>query len=568
MPTPWAQVESNPQYQALPPDQQAAAKQQYFDQVVAPRVPKPDLDVARKQFMAQTGVQRQPPQTPQQQPDGMVMSAAKGAGEGFARTVLGGQQLLGKGLSAVGAKGAGDWLQLDARHGMDKEAASTAADKRAHPWATELGELVGGSVGPGGAAAKIIGKARPIAQAALAGGISGALEPIQNAGNYWWDKAIQVGVGTGIGGVLGTLASKVGSPVTKGVTGDAKTLIDAGVKLTPGQMIGGAAKGAEEKATSAPITGHFIAGALHEATKSFNIATINKALAPIGAKLPGNIPAGHEAVAAAGKALGTAYDQILPRMSLKVDKDFANGITQVVKQARDGILPADKSAQLEAYLRARVLAPFRKTGRLDGAQLKKVESDLTERASRYSRSNDPADRDFADAINAVKTSMRSALERQNPNFAPELQKINSGYAMLVRIQNAAQRRVTSGGVFTPGDLLGAIKATDKSVRKSAFARGDALLQGWGEAAQKVIGNRTPDSGTAGRMMARDLYAIPTGIIPNAIAGLPYTGAGTAAARAVGTAAPALRKPLSKAVAGAGLYGAPAAAQTVSSGNGQ
>jgi hypothetical protein len=511
------------------------------------------------------------PQQPQQQPDGILGSVAKGAGEGFAGMVLGGQQLVGKGLSAVGATGAGGLLQKDAARGLASEAASTAADKKAHPWATEIGELLGGSVGPGGAAAKLVKGARPIAQAALAGGISGALSPVDAAGSYWWEKAKQIGLGTAIGGVLGGLAAKIGSPAVKGVSGDAKKLVDAGVKLTPGQMIGGAAKGIEEKATSAPITGHFISNALHETTKSFNIATINKALAPIGAKLPNNIPAGHDAVAAAGKALGTAYDTILPRMSLKMDKDLANELTQVVTQGRGGILPADKAAQFEAYLRARVLAPFKNYGRLDGDQLKKVEADLSERASRYTRSQDPADRDYADAINAVKTSIRGALTRQNPNYAAELQKVNQGYAMLVRIQNAAQRRVTSGGVFTPGDLLGAIKATDKSVRKSAFARGDALLQDWAEAGQKVIGNRTPDSGTAGRLMAKDLLGVsagPLSAVPLAAAGLPYTKAGQAAIQRMATAGQAARKPVAKAVAGAGLYLAPGAAQAANGGGSQ
>lgn len=522
--------------------------------------------------LAPVGSAPGPPQAPQQQPDGALMSGLKGAGEGFARTVLGGQQLVGKGLSAVGAKGAGDWLQLDARHGLDKEAASTAADRKAHPWATEIGELLGGGVLPGGAASKAAKIAGPVAQAALSGGISGALEPIQQAGSYWWDKAKSIGIGTAAGGVLGTLASKVGSPVVKGVDGDAKKLIDAGVKLTPGQMIGGVAKNVEEKATSAPITGHFIANALHDTTKSFNIATINKALEPIGAKLPSNIPAGHDAVAAAQKALGTAYDTLLPKMSLRMDKGFADDVGRVVQDARSGILPKDKAEQFEAYLKSRVLAPFQQSGnRLDGAQLKKIESDLTERASRYTGSRDVADRDMADAINTVKTSLRDALTRQNPNFAPELQKVNQAYAMFTRIQNAAQRRVTSGGVFTPGDLLGAVKATDKSVRKGAFARGDALLQDWAETGQKVIGNRTPDSGTAGRLGVKDLLgasAGPLSAVPLAAAGLPYTKAGQAAVQGLATGGQAVRKPLSRAVAGAGLYGAPAATQAITGGNGQ
>lgn len=46
----WDSVASNPAYQALSPDQQESARQQYFSTVVAPKVPKENLDMARQQF--------------------------------------------------------------------------------------------------------------------------------------------------------------------------------------------------------------------------------------------------------------------------------------------------------------------------------------------------------------------------------------------------------------------------------------------------------------------------------------------------------------------------------------
>lgn len=50
MPATWESVASNPKYQALPPEQQVAARKQYFDTVVAPQVPKEHLDSALQQF--------------------------------------------------------------------------------------------------------------------------------------------------------------------------------------------------------------------------------------------------------------------------------------------------------------------------------------------------------------------------------------------------------------------------------------------------------------------------------------------------------------------------------------
>lgn len=56
----WAEVVANPEYQALSPDQQEAARNQYFNDVVAPRVPKDQVDAARSQFDEQTGPKVRP----------------------------------------------------------------------------------------------------------------------------------------------------------------------------------------------------------------------------------------------------------------------------------------------------------------------------------------------------------------------------------------------------------------------------------------------------------------------------------------------------------------------------
>lgn len=62
MAQPWAQVAANPAYQQLPPDQQEAARQQYFAQVVAPQISDPSqVQAAKAQFDAQTGGQQSVP---------------------------------------------------------------------------------------------------------------------------------------------------------------------------------------------------------------------------------------------------------------------------------------------------------------------------------------------------------------------------------------------------------------------------------------------------------------------------------------------------------------------------
>jgi hypothetical protein len=62
MATPWAQVAASPQYQAMPPQQQEAARNQYFAQVVAPQIKDPGQQAqAKAQFDQQTLSRQQSP---------------------------------------------------------------------------------------------------------------------------------------------------------------------------------------------------------------------------------------------------------------------------------------------------------------------------------------------------------------------------------------------------------------------------------------------------------------------------------------------------------------------------
>jgi hypothetical protein len=241
---------------------------------------------------------------------------------------------------------------------------------------------------------------------------------------------------------------------------------------------------------------------LDESRDSFNIAVLNQALSHIGAKLPDKITAGRDAIRATYAAVGKAYDTILPRMTLKLDKPLGTSISKLISDAKpsSGGLKADIYNQYKNYLTGRVL-PVLSKGNINGLEFKELQSDIGKKAAAYSSSPYPFVRELGESLKDVKLAMDAALERQNPNFGPQLRSVNAAYAMLARVSNAAGRRSTSEGKFTPGDLLAAIRTQDKSVRKQAFDKGDSLMQPFAEKAQRVIGNRIPDSGTAGRMLA-------------------------------------------------------------------
>lgn len=84
MPVSWDSVASNPDYMALAPDQQAAARSQYFQQIVAPNVPPDQLTAAQQQFEAYSG--------------GKAAPAKIGVGEDMLKSAAGG---LERGVAAL-----------------------------------------------------------------------------------------------------------------------------------------------------------------------------------------------------------------------------------------------------------------------------------------------------------------------------------------------------------------------------------------------------------------------------------------------------------------------------------
>ena len=55
-------------------------------------------------------------------------------------------------------------------------------------------------------------------------------------------------------------------------------------------------------------------------------------------------------------------------------------------------------------------------------------------------------------------------------------------------------------MFTPAQLAEGVRQMDKSVRKGAVARGNALMQDLSDAGVNVLPSKVPDSGTAGRLL--------------------------------------------------------------------
>ncbi len=331
----------------------------------------------------------------------------------------------------------------------------------------------------------------------LSGGVTGAatsiLQPVDPSKDLWTEKGKQAALGTVVGGVAPAIvggAARVISPKTRP---EARLLMDEGVTTTPGQILGGAAQRLEEGLTSIPFLGDAIKSSQRRTVEDFNRAAINKSLEPIGQKLNMKTTMGNDAISEAGEKISTAYDDLLPKLTVKADPQFVQEMTAF--QSVISTLPEAQAKQLKTILRTKVIEQFDQTGSMAGETMKQADSELKRFARNYRGSPDPDQRMMADALSEAQSYLRGMVTRNNPQHADQLQGIDKAYSTLLRVENAAARVGSKEGVFSPAALRGGVRAMDTSMRKRAFARGKAPMQEFADAAENVLGPKVPDSGS-------------------------------------------------------------------------
>lgn len=376
-------------------------------------------------------------------------------------------------------------------------------------------------LGPMGAARGALGMA---ARGALQGGVGAALQPVVEEGDYWGNKGDQVSTGVGIGAVAGPLAggfARLVSPMAS-VNPNVRLLRESGVRPTVGQAAGGAMNTLEEKLQSVPILGDAIRSARGRALQDFNEAAINRATAPVGKSVKG---AGQQAVSDAGDILSDAYESAISKIKgVNFDTPDFNANLGTLQRLAGSLEPAHGS-RFHKVLNDVVIGRMSPNGSMLGDTFKKVDSELGQLAARYGKSPMAGEQELSDAVKELQRILREQVAKSSPEFSQAIKAADKGWANLVRIENAAGRAVNNDGVFTPGQLNMAVRGTDRSVRGRASARGDALMQDLSNAGQQVLGNKYPDSGTAGRLLA-GVGAIGTAAIHPAIPAALMAGVAT------------------------------------------
>lgn len=385
----------------------------------------------------------------------------------------------------------------------------------------------------------------------LSGGLTNAgisaLSPVTQ-GNFEDEKLRQVIPGTVLGAALGGAGNIAARTISPNISNQVKSLMAEGVTPTPGQILGGSAATLESKATSIPFLGDMIKNAQDRVLTQFNQAAYNRALSPIGEKIT-SAP-GREAVEEVSMKLGKAYDDLLPKLSFKPDAQFSQELSSISQMASQ--LPAQQSGRFQQILRDVVTNKMTPQGNMSGTSLKAVESDLGRLSKIYKADSSSDGRLLGDAIGSLQDSIRNTLTRTNPEYAKQLQAINTGYANFARIRDAASRIGAEEGVFSANQLQSAVRAADKSVGKGQFAKGNALMQDLSEAGISVISPKYNDSGTAGRILAAAILGGAAAVKPLTLAlvagaSAPYTQLGARLAAKALTNRPEGAKALAESV---------------------
>jgi len=416
------------------------------------------------------------------------------------------------------------------QHNLDIGRGQSEANDKAYPGQSLALNATGAIASPlnrvfgaAGAAVKgesaIANAARLAIPDALAGASYGAG---QSDATTWAGQGGDALMGAGLGAVGGAvgrgITNTAGAILNPAVDAGKKLLGDAGVSITPlRSMFGGAT---EDALTSVPVLSSVIKGGQERSGQEFVLGGINKALEPLKPfaevleplqkQLPPNV-SGDQAMKYMNDAFNAAYSKARAGMSFAKDDQYEAAIAQLTDQVKNGGIDAltpQYRKQFIDVLKGTVDKRIGEDGTMDGTTLKKVLSAIDKKAADYKS----ADRDvekhaYGDALSQLSALMDDAA-RRNPASDPQavalLDAADKGYAMKVILDKAGSTLGSDPGSFTPKQLLRAVQTSDRSVRKTRFNEGGALMQDYAQAGVSNLSPKLGNSGTADRLQLAQL----------------------------------------------------------------
>jgi hypothetical protein len=428
--------------------------------------------------------------------------------------------------------------------------------KQKYPTGAAAGEIagaVGTSVIPGIGALRMLGQAPGLIRAAGAGALASApigaieatgdIEGPASPGTYA-REALEGGARAGgIGGAFGGAGNVVGRVAGPWASQAAQYLSERGIRLTPGQTLGGYAKRIEEASEGIPFVGQMLRTRQREGIEDLNRVAVNDAIEGLGeheavinarAAAHPDMPTwqlpryarehepGREMLNEANQAVGRAFEEIVPQLRADIrDPGFLHDIGTIV----DDLPNTERGAFSDRILDHISRADRNGTGMLRGRSVQDLLETMRDESSRYAKSQEPGtfSNELADAYGRMQELIRRHMEDSTPaEVVQAYGAVKNAYARLLPLERAASSVDAPGGVFTPSQLLSGVKGTDTSIRKRNFALGRGLdQQAFAEAGKEVMGPRIRDSGTAERTFMQNL---PWAVAAGSYAMTPYLAA--------------------------------------------
>ncbi len=321
---------------------------------------------------------------------------------------------------------------------------------------------------PGGAATTI---PRMMLNGAATGALTGATQPVTE-GNFADEKLKQIGVGAGLGGVTSGLIGAGSRVISPNVSPEVRQLIDKRVYPPPGQIIGGAAKRAEDMVGIGSRSG--VAG-------EYTLAAINDALAPLGVKLPKGIAPGQAAVSEANNIVSKAYDDVWSSAHrVALDKPAADELTGIIEQATQKFKNPEHLDQFKGLVEDGLASV---KGAVTADKVKAAVDGLRETAADYIRAGGPQ-ATMGRLLNRIADTTEEAAVRSNPALAAAKAAADKAYAGMAGIIAPASAKDVAEGLITPRSLAAAVKSGAPSDRM--VATGQGLLQPLAAAGLKAL----------------------------------------------------------------------------------
>jgi hypothetical protein len=453
--------------------------------------------------------------------------------QGMAEPVMGTAQLAAN-LTGIGK----DYMNKKAQEAADfyKRSRQEAGYKEgdldywagAGNLASPINFVPGAAVGRIGKAATTLGR---VGEGMLAGGAGAAMQPVVDlkpGQTYGEAKEDQVVPGVLGGAVLGPLGHTVAGALSPQLDADAVKIIKEGGQVSPGRILGGVYRKAEDVAAHTPGVSQIIGDVHGENLAAMDRVRANRALKPLGMTLPEDVAPGYDTTKFVRNELTAAYKSVHAGMTAVPDPQFQAEMARIMSTAQRRI--PTRATALEDILNEQINEKEKSMGGvLDGSAIQGIRSELRTQARTWAKDPSADTTLMGQYLDEANNAFGQLLERQNPTLAPALKKVDQAYANYAIIRDASKGSTSMGreGVATPSRYA---QAVERAARGKTGTSGGTAMQQDLAAAGKRLFPEMANSQTAqrsamhGMMFGAGLTGGALGFGPASLVSIPLLAA--------------------------------------------